>query len=332
MPKVAILVAAYNAEQTLPQCLDSLCHQTLQDIEILCVDDCSTDDTALLLRTRARLDNRIRVFQTPKNSGQAVARNLALQEVQAPLVCMVDADDWLSADALQSACDVFEQYPLTDCCTFHLREHYEDGHEEDFGLPTQLELGEALSGKEAFELCLDGWQLHGLYVTRTDLHRQFPFDTTTRLYSDDNTTRIHYLHARQVRTCSGVYFYLQHPASVTHRVSVRRFDYLRANESMLRQMRECGADNRLLDIYENVRWLNVVDLYMFYYQHRRELAPHDRRFGLAEIKRVWKNIDLRRLTPRNRLKFGYAPLRPFWGLFRLEEEVYFSLRFFFKGR
>ena len=47
-PQIAILVAAYNAEQTLPRCLDSLCQQSLQDIEILCVDDCSTDDTPAL--------------------------------------------------------------------------------------------------------------------------------------------------------------------------------------------------------------------------------------------------------------------------------------------
>ena len=305
MPKVAILVAAYNAEQTLPQCLDSLCHQTLQDIEILCVDDCSTDDTALLLRTRARLDNRIRVFQTPKNSGQAVARNLALQEVQAPLVCMVDADDWLSADALQSACDVFEQYPLTDCCTFHLREHYEDGHEEDFGLPTQLELGEALSGKEAFELCLDGWQLHGLYVTRTDLHRQFPFDTTTRLYSDDNTSRIHYLHSRSVRACEGVYYYRKHAESMTISFSLRRFDFMEAQLSLKWALKGVDIPQRLRQRVEGNRWYTFLGCYRLYLQHEKEISEADRRQLQQRFSTILHTFRPSRLKLRYRWKPGY---------------------------
>ena len=306
MSKVSILVAAFNAAPFLEKCLDSLVCQTHADLEILCVDDASTDDTPAILDRWALRDTRVQVTHLAENGGQAHARNVGLQKATGQFVCMVDSDDWLSPDALVEVTGANERrYPLPAF--------------------------ESMSGAEAFEASLT-WQLHGLYMVRAELHRRFPYDESSRAYSDDNTTRIHYLHARQVRTCEGVYFYLQHPASVTHRVSVRRFDYLRANESMLRQMRECGADNRLLDIYENVRWLNVVDLYMFYYQHRRELDPDDRRFGLSEIKRVWKNIDFRRLTPRNRLKFGYVPLRPFWGLFRLEEEVYFSLRFFFKGR
>ena len=305
MPKVAILVAAYNAEQTLPQCLDSLCHQTLQDIEILCVDDCSTDDTALLLRTRARLDNRIRLFQTPKNSGQAVARNLALQEVQAPLVCMVDADDWLSADALQSACDVFEQYPLTDCCTFHLREHYEDGHEEDFGLPTQLELGEALSGKEAFELCLDGWQLHGLYVTRTDLHRQFPFDTTTRLYSDDNTSRIHYLHSRSVRACEGVYYYRKHAESMTISFSLRRFDFMEAQLSLKWALKGVDIPQRLRQRVEGNRWYTFLGCYRLYLQHEKEISEADRRQLQQRFSTILHTFRPSRLKLRYRWKPGY---------------------------
>ena len=151
-PQMSILVAAYNAEQTLPRCLDSLCQQTLQEVEILCVNDCSTDDTLELLHNRAVMDSRIRVLQTPVNSGQAVARNLALKEATAPYVCMVDADDWLSPNALQSALDVFATYPKTDCCVFHLMQHYEDGREEDYGLPVQLEMGEALTGRKAFSV------------------------------------------------------------------------------------------------------------------------------------------------------------------------------------
>ena len=305
MPQIAILVAAYNAEGTLPRCLDSLCQQTLQDIEILCIDDCSTDDTLALLRTRSRMDSRIRVLRTPVNSGQAVARNLALQEVTAPYVCMVDADDWLSADALQSALDVFQSHPRTDCCVFRLMQHFEDGHEEDFGLPAQLELGEMMSGQEAFELCLDGWKLHGLYVTRTTLHRQYPFDTTTRLYSDDNTSRIHYLHSREVRACAGVYYYRKHAESMTISFNLRRFDFMEAQLSLKWALKNVELPQQLRRKVEGDRWMTFISCYRLFLRHEKEIGDDDRAELQKRFNTILHTFRPTRLALRFRWKPGY---------------------------
>ncbi|MBP5770023.1 MAG: glycosyltransferase family 2 protein [Bacteroidaceae bacterium] len=284
MTSVSVLVAAYNAASTLPRCLDSLCRQTLADIQILCVDDCSTDETFDILENRAKMDARIEVLQTPVNSGQAVARNLALTKMKAPLVCMVDADDWLSPDALEKAVEVFHLHPKTDCCLFRLVECYEqDGRQEDYPLPAPLELGEALTGAEAFELCLDGWQLHGLYVTRAELHRQIPFDTATRLYSDDNTSRLHYLHSREVRACTGTYYYMKHPASMTIAFSLRRFDYMEANLSLLLSLKKENISRPVMRRFEGSRWMTFIACYRLYLNHiqdipENELAPLKERF------------------------------------------------------
>lgn len=305
MSQIAILVAAYNAEQTLPRCLDSLCQQTLADIEIMCVDDCSTDSTQSLLNNRARMDARIHVLQTPKNSGQAVARNLALREVTAPYVCMVDADDWLSADALECALRIFEQYPRTDCCVFRLLEHYEDGHEEDFGLPTQLELGESLTGQQAFELCLDGWKLHGLYVTRTTLHQQYPFDTATRLYSDDNTSRIHYLHSREVRACAGVYYYRKHADSMTISFNMRRFDFMEAQLSLKFALKNVPLNKSLRQRVEGGRWMTFIACYRLYLQHETEIEKADRQALCKRFDTILHTFRPSQLPLRYRWKPAY---------------------------
>ena len=271
-PKVAVLVAAYNATSTLPRCLDSLRNQTLTDIEVLCVDDCSTDGTFDLLHRYAQADHRFRLWRTPVNSGQAVARNMALTFARATYVCMVDADDWLSADCLERAVDVFAQHPATDCVVFRLTEVLADGREHDYGLPAELADGGSMSGSEAFEACLDGWRLHGLYLTRTALHKQIPFDTATRLYSDDNTARLHYLHSREVRACSGVYFYRKHDESATTAFHLGRFDFMEANLSLKRQLEAEGVDARLLRRFESSRWLTFVTCYRLYLEHEAELT------------------------------------------------------------
>lgn len=317
MPKVSILVAAYNAAPFLPACLESLIGQTHRDIQVICIDDASTDGSLGILNDYAMRDSRIEVVRLTENGGQAHARNCGLKQANGDIICMLDADDWLSADALERLVAAFDEQ--TDCVLFDLMFEYAD-HKALYPMPHF----DTLTGKEAFKLSLT-WQIHGLYGIRSAIHKQHPYDETCRSYSDDNTTRIHYLHSRQVRRCTGIYHYRQHEASVTHNVSVHRFDYLRANESMRRQMQALQVDESLLTEYENHRWLNLVDVYMFYHVHGRELSEADRRYGLQELHRIWATINRRALNKETITKFGYRPCRS-WRVFRLQEWLYFTLR------
>lgn len=317
MPKVSVFVAVYNAEQWLPRSLDSLLSQTLQDIQVICVDDCSTDGSLTILNDYASRDQRFEVIHLGENQGQAHARNVALQQAKGDYTCFLDADDWLAPDALQLMVEAFDDE--TDCVLLDVVKQYND-HEEHYPLPPF----ETLDGQEAFRLSLT-WQIHGVYGVRTSLHQRYPYDDTCRSYSDDNTTRVHYLCSRRVRRCSGTYYYRQHASSVTHQVSVRRFDYLRANESMRWLLLELQVSAELLAVYENHRWLNLVDVYMFYHVHGSELTKAEREYGLKELYRVWATIDRKALNKKTTAKFGYRPCRS-WRRFRLQEWAYFTLR------
>lgn len=92
MPVVSVLMACYNASAWVDEALESLVRQTLTDIEIICVEDGSTDDTPLRLAQWARRDSRIRVVRQP-HSGVIVASNNGLQYCTAPYVARLDADD-----------------------------------------------------------------------------------------------------------------------------------------------------------------------------------------------------------------------------------------------
>ena len=101
MPIVSVLVPVYNAAAVLFRCLDSLCRQTLYDIQILCVDDCSTDNSWQILSDYASRDSRIEIYKQPMNGGQAKARNAAILHASGTYVAFLDSDDWLSDDALE---------------------------------------------------------------------------------------------------------------------------------------------------------------------------------------------------------------------------------------
>ena len=92
-PKISVVIPVYNARRYLPQCLDSILSQTLQDIEVICVDDGSTDDSQVILNNYQQKDCRIHVF-IQKNSGAGPARNCAIQHSSGEFVAFMDADDW----------------------------------------------------------------------------------------------------------------------------------------------------------------------------------------------------------------------------------------------
>lgn len=93
-PKVSIIIPAYNSEIGVKTAIDSLLNQSWQNIEILVVDDCSTDATAEVTKTYEATDKRVKYLKTPKNSGPYIARNIALKEASGEFITVNDADDW----------------------------------------------------------------------------------------------------------------------------------------------------------------------------------------------------------------------------------------------
>ena len=98
MPKVSVIVPCYNVEQYVAKCLSALCGQTLKDIEIICIDDKSTDNTLQILQEFASKDDRVKLFELSKNSGVAVARNTGLNAVSGEYIGFVDPDDYVDLD------------------------------------------------------------------------------------------------------------------------------------------------------------------------------------------------------------------------------------------
>lgn len=94
LPLISIIVPVYNAEKYLIKCIQSLLCQTYKNLEILLIDDGSTDGSALICDNYAKSDSRIRVYHTV-NKGQAAARNLGIQNARGLYIGFVDSDDWV---------------------------------------------------------------------------------------------------------------------------------------------------------------------------------------------------------------------------------------------
>lgn len=101
-PEVSIIIPVYNVEEYLPQCLQSLLSQSMSDIEVICIDDGSTDGSLRILQNYAAKDDRIRVY-TQENMGAGAARNIGMQYACGRFMYFMDADDYCHPNFLETA-------------------------------------------------------------------------------------------------------------------------------------------------------------------------------------------------------------------------------------
>lgn len=100
MVKISVIIPVFNVENYLARCLDSVINQTLKEIEIICVDDGSTDNSFNILNDYKNSDDRIQVYQQ-ENGGHSAATNTGLKHVNGDYIFFVDSDDWIELDALE---------------------------------------------------------------------------------------------------------------------------------------------------------------------------------------------------------------------------------------
>lgn len=98
MPKISIIIPIFNTSIWLRRCLDCICNQTLRDIEIICIDDASTDSTPHILTEYAIADPRIFVISLSQNKGAAIARNIGINAASGDFIGFIDSDDTVDQD------------------------------------------------------------------------------------------------------------------------------------------------------------------------------------------------------------------------------------------
>ncbi|WCB45549.1 glycosyltransferase family 2 protein [Nitratidesulfovibrio vulgaris] len=104
-PLITVIIPVYNVEEYVEKCLTSVLAQTYAHLEVLVVDDGSTDDSASICQRIANQDSRVSLIRK-HNQGQAVARNVALEKARGNYIAFADADDWLEPDMLSSLLNI----------------------------------------------------------------------------------------------------------------------------------------------------------------------------------------------------------------------------------
>lgn len=148
-PKVSVIIPVYNEEKLLTRCLNSICNQSLTDMEIICVDDGSTDGSADVMKEYMKSDSRIQVI-CQNNNGAGEARNTGIRYASGEYLYFVDADDYLEENTLESivSCADSAKADVVIFDVFHIDEDKTISYPITYILP-QYSAKDIFSPKEA---------------------------------------------------------------------------------------------------------------------------------------------------------------------------------------
>lgn len=140
IPVLSVIVPVYNVESYIERCVDSLSGQTLKEIEILLIDDGSTDGSGAICDKMAAEDTRIQVIHK-RNEGQGIARNCGIEAAKGQYVTFVDSDDYMEKEAYQYLVEEAERYHADVIC---------------FGYSKDDQLGNSMYQSRIRERCYSG--------------------------------------------------------------------------------------------------------------------------------------------------------------------------------
>lgn len=218
LPLVSIVVPVYNSGQYLRECLDSLLRQTHQDIEIVVVDDGSTDDSPLICDAYARKDSRIAVIHQ-KNSGALSARRVGVAAATGDFVYFMDADDTISFDTIESGMALV----LDDVDLVAMEE-------DESAVLSPQEYGQRL-------LYWNGVHIWGKLFRKRVLDLQWAFDIPKEItVAEDfliNLRALKGLRGNVIVSALKKYHYRQVPGSVIHSFKITpEYDVMVMNEAL----------------------------------------------------------------------------------------------------
>lgn len=246
---VSIFIPVYNGEKYLTDTLQSIVNQTYTNLEILLVDDSSTDNTINVLQNFASRDKRIRVFQ--KENGGTVPKsfNFIIPYITGEFFFYSSQDDLFSPDLIEK---MVERQILTKSNTvLPDMEFYFEGKDNKKIIGLQVNRTVVLSGKEALIASLH-WKIHGFALFQTDLLKDefFPEDAYD---SDEYVTRKMFLKSNKVVFSEGVFFYRQdNSEAITKSFSKKNFYTLNTHIRLYNLLKKNNIEKKIIFEYQFV--------------------------------------------------------------------------------
>ncbi len=241
-PNISVVMPAYNAMSFIADAVNSVLKQSLFNLELIVVDDCSTDDTWNIISRIAEVDSRLKIIKLENNSGSAkYPREVAVNMASADWICWVDADDIIPFDYLEKLL-LRQQNTDADIVCSQMIAFQNNINNVKYTLPDiSLNNGDdILPGRVAVMKTIGSWSLNANgFLVRKSLWSGtslFLNRDANWMDADDVSTREMILSANKVAFSDAVYYYRIHSEAITKKLSVKKFHTLITDECVVRMI------------------------------------------------------------------------------------------------
>ncbi len=313
-PLVSIIMPVFNAGTYIRESIQSIFSQTLQNIELVIVDDCSQDETWSIIQEMSLKDERCRCFRLDKNSGSAkYPRDYAAKMAIGTFVCWIDADDRVEADYLECLVKRQQETQADIVCSKMLA--FETDGNILYTLPKEhFNYEQILDGKKAVMLTLGKeWQIsvNGFLAKRKIWisTEHFLDKSVIQMNADDYASREMLLASSKVAFCDAEYHYRLHQQSITKAISHKLFEPLITDRMVI----------DLLERYFNTKSFEMAEAWSQYFFHwismmrifvlnRDRLQGESRNIARSLLKEHKRMFPVMRILKEKNVSFAQKTL------------------------
>lgn len=278
--KISLIIPVYNVEKYLAECLDSCINQTLRDIEIICVNDCSTDTSAIILKEYAEKDCRVRIVSHEKNKGLGAARNTGIANATGEYVWFIDSDDFIDLISCQILYDTAHQHDVDILC-FEGINFYDVGNDDgnhfdkkyfESGYFTDWQKNKNINPKINGNDLLGNFPVSAcMYISKREFLKEFSFRESC-YFEDTDFTPILFASCSSLRCiCFTAYHRRVRAGSITQTEITQK--KLNDKKAVVSSLKKYIGEHKIP---------NIHFLYRFYVGYRNYVENEARNFESAE--------------------------------------------------
>lgn len=291
---VSIIIPCYNSEKFISKTLDHLISQTYTNLEIICIDDGSFDNTNKILKEYSKKYKIIKVFEK-ENGGVESAIKLGLTNITGDFVYLHGHDDYLSNDALEKAINAFNTEDI-DAIRMDLFFINEQGE-----IVRKMQDRRLLEGKQALIETV-GWKIHTFCLWKTAVFKNImEIDTKGMMDFDELGTRYLYSISKKIGFCSGIYYYLQHNDSVSRKVSYRFFDRIYTHTLFRKLLISNKVYDQVKGVLEKELYSELIFVIKLYNLNKSNFNKNQRIRINKILEEGYKNLNKKTLINNNKI-------------------------------
>lgn len=315
---VSVIIPVYNVETYLPQCLNSIKRQVYTNLEIIIVDDGSTDGSGVIIEDFAKEDDRAKVFHQ-ENKGVSAARNKGLENATGKWIAFVDGDDWVERDYIDRLVDAAELHNTKFAYCSSSRETGDRGKISILPVKTGKHKMEEVFESIFFSNDGNGAGIYqGLFDRQIIVDNMIKFDQNLRRYEEWIFYSLYIPQIDEVAVINHpLYHFNQSPASIRHKYRVytenRAMDAEYLFGSFENNMELYAVDPKLYQKGLMLKYVEIIIKFATNIWDKRNTAPNKEKH--KEIKNFienykfhekFKDFDFGEVNPRQKMEIKIA--------------------------